>query len=242
MITLDKVHKALGGRKVLQDMDLHVKKGECFVIMGRSGMGKSVTLKHIIGVLAPDAGRVVVDGRDLAQLTKKELMELRRSMGYLFQSGALINWLTVAENVALPLRENRLCPEQEVEERVMERLRLVEMEHAAEVMPENISGGMRKRVGLARALVTDPKIVLYDEPNAGLDPVMSENINQLIVDVQEKLRVTAVVVTHRLGCAFTVGDRIGLLDKGRLIEQGSPEEIRDSENPLVRRFVQGVID
>ncbi len=242
MILLDHVYKSFGGREVLKDMCLHVAKGECFVIMGRSGIGKSVTLKHVIGVVTPDKGKVVVNGVDVPNASRKELNELRKKIGYLFQSGALINWLSVFENVALPLREHRMGKEEEIRERVMERLRLVEMEHTADVMPENLSGGMKKRVGLARALVMDPEILLYDEPNAGLDPVMSETINNLIVNVQQKLKVTSIVVTHRLGCAFTVGDRIGLLDSGRIIEEGTPDEIRNSVNPLVRRFVQGVID
>ncbi len=242
MILLDHVYKSFGGREVLKDMCLHVAKGECYVIMGRSGIGKSVTLKHVIGVVTPDKGKVIVDGVDVPNAKRKELSELRKRIGYLFQSGALINWLNVFENVALPLREHRMGTEEEIRERVMERLRLVEMEHTADVMPENLSGGMKKRVGLARALVMDPQILLYDEPNAGLDPVMSETINNLIVNVQQKLRVTSIVVTHRLGCAFTVGDRIGLLDSGRIIEEGTPDEIRNSVNPLVRRFVQGVID
>lgn len=242
MILLDHVYKSFGEREVLKDMCLHVAQGECFVIMGRSGIGKSVTLKTVIGVVRPDKGKVIVNGVDVPNATRKELSELRKQIGYLFQSGALINWLSVFENVALPLREHRMGTEEEIRERVMERLRLVEMEHTADVMPENLSGGMKKRVGLARALVMDPKILLYDEPNAGLDPVMSETINQLIVNVQQKLRVTSIVVTHRLGCAFTVGDRIGLLDSGRIIEEGTPDEIRNSVNPLVRRFVQGVID
>ncbi len=242
MILLDHVYKSFGGREVLKDMCLHVAKGECFVIMGRSGIGKSVTLKHVIGVVHPDKGKVIVDGVDVPKASRKELNQLRLRIGYLFQSGALINWLNVFENVALPLREHRIGTEEEIRERVMEKLRLVEMEHTADVMPENLSGGMKKRVGLARALVMDPQILLYDEPNAGLDPVMSETINHLIVNVQQKLRVTSIVVTHRLGCAFTVGDRIGLLDSGRIIEEGTPDEIRNSVNPLVRRFVQGVID
>ncbi|HHI68702.1 MAG TPA: ABC transporter ATP-binding protein [Planctomycetes bacterium] len=242
MILLDHVYKSFGGREVLKDMCLHVAKGECFVIMGRSGIGKSVTLKHVIGVVTPDKGKVIVDGVDVPNASRKELSELRKRIGYLFQSGALINWLNVFENVALPLREHKMGTEEEIRERVMEKLRLVEMEHTADVMPENLSGGMKKRVGLARALVMDPQILLYDEPNAGLDPVMSETINHLIVNVQQKLRVTSIVVTHRLGCAFTVGDRIGLLDSGRIIEEGTPDEIRNSVNPLVRRFVQGVID
>ncbi len=242
MILLDHVYKSFGNREILKDMCLHVAKGECFVIMGRSGIGKSVTLKHVIGVVRPDKGRVIVNGIDVPNASRKELAALRMKIGYLFQSGALINWLSVFDNVALPLREHRLIPEEEIQERVMERLRLVEMEHTVDVMPENLSGGMKKRVALARALVMDPEILLYDEPNAGLDPVMSETINNLIVNVQQKLRVTSIVVTHRLGCAFTVGDRIGLLDSGRIIEEGTPDEIRNSVNPLVRRFVQGVID
>ena len=237
LICVQDLHTRLGNRKILNGMDFSVKEGETFVIMGGSGGGKSVTLKHIIGVFKPDRGRVVVDGRSVPDLDRMQLMELRKEMGYLFQSGALINWLTVFENVALPLREHSKMPEADIRDRVLEVVSLVEMEHALDQYPDSISGGMKKRAGLARALVTKPKIVLYDEPNAGLDPVMSETINRLIVDVQKKLSVTSVVVTHRRACAFTVADRIAVIERGRIVDQGTQMEMRRSEHPLTKKFL-----
>jgi len=237
LICVQDLHTRLGNRKILNGMDFSVKEGETFVIMGGSGGGKSVTLKHIIGVFKPDRGRVVVDGRSVPDLDRMQLMELRKEMGYLFQSGALINWLTVFENVALPLREHSKMPEADIRDRVLEVVSLVEMEHALDQYPDSISGGMKKRAGLARALVTKPKIVLYDEPNAGLDPVMSETINRLIVDVQKKLGVTSVVVTHRRACAFMVADRIAVIERGRIVDQGTQMEMRRSEHPLTKKFL-----
>lgn len=237
VIKLDNVWKKLGGRQVLQGMSFEVEDGKTFVIMGGSGGGKSVTLKHIIGILRPDSGSVIVEGREVPALDKEGLMTLRRRMGYLFQSGALINWLTVFENVALPLQENTRLTEAEIREKVMHAISVVELEHAVDLLPDRISGGMKKRAALARTLVTDPHIVLYDEPNAGLDPVMSETINRLILNVQEQLNVTSVVVTHKRACALTCGDVIALIDKGRIVAQGTPAEMRGSEHPMVRKFL-----
>lgn len=240
VIKLDGVRKTFGDREVLRGMSFEVAAGETFVIMGGSGCGKSVTLKHIIGILYPDAGTVTVEGHDVPSLDKQGLMALRRRMGYLFQSGALINWLTVFENVALPLREHTKLTEPEIREKVMQAISLVELEHAIDQLPDRISGGMKKRAGLARTLVTDPNIVLYDEPNAGLDPVMSDTINRLIVSVQEKLNVTSVVVTHKRACAFTCGDVIALVDQGAVVEQGTTSAMQKSNHPLVRRFLGGL--
>ncbi|MEZ5990078.1 MAG: ATP-binding cassette domain-containing protein [Planctomycetota bacterium] len=242
MIALQDVYTRLGGRQILNGMTFRVRAGSTFVIMGGSGGGKSVTLKHIIGVIRPDSGSVLVEGRSVPHLGRDELMALRKDMGYLFQSGALINWLSVFENVALPLREHWKLSEYEVRQKVLEVLALVEMEHAKDQLPDSISGGMKKRAGLARALVTDPKIILYDEPNAGLDPVMSETINRLIVEVQDKLSVTSVVVTHRRSCAFTVGNRIAVIEKGRVVDEGSLDEMRRSEHPLTHKFLAGHVD
>ena len=240
VIVLDSVRKSFGDREVLRGMSFAVDRGETFVIMGGSGCGKSVTLKHIIGILQPDSGSVIVEGHEVPALDKHGLMALRRRMGYLFQSGALINWLTVFDNVALPLREHSHFTEAEIRERVMHAIHMVELEHAVDLLPSDISGGMKKRAGLARTLVTDPAIVLYDEPNAGLDPVMSDTINRLIVSVQEKLGVTSVVVTHKRACAFTCGDRIALVDQGAVVEQGRPDEMRRSTHPLVQSFLGGL--
>ena len=242
MIRLEGVRKSFEGKKVLDGLSLEVKPGETYVIIGPSGTGKSVTLKHIIGALRADEGRVSVNGTEVGSLDREGLRALRKSMGYLFQDGALINWLSVFDNVALPLRENTRLPEEEIRRRVLERLELVQLADAGEKMPDIISGGMRKRVGLARALVTDPTIVLYDEPTSALDPEISASINQLIRDLQERLKVTSVVVTHSINCAFTVADRIGFLDGGRILVEGSPAEIRRTKNPRLKGFLGDMFD
>jgi len=204
--------------------------------MGPSGTGKSVTLKHIIGLHRADRGRVLVDGQDVARLDAKGLTTLRRSIGYLFQEGALLAGLTVGENVALPLRELTDLPDAEIRARVRRTLALVKLEEAFDRYPGVLSGGMRKRVGLARALISSPRIVLYDEPNSGLDPRTSREVNQLILRVRDTLGVSCVVVTHHLDCALTVGDRIALLEAGKFVAQGTPPEFRDSRDPKVRSF------
>ncbi len=243
MIELEDVHKAFGDREILRGMSLRVDRGQTFVIMGRSGIGKSVTLKHVIGILQPDRGRVAVDGIEVSDIRRPgDLRDLRKRMGYLFQNGALINWLSVAENVALPLREHGGLAKSERGDRVMEVLKLVGMDHAADLNPARISGGMRLRVGLARALITEPDYVLYDEPNAGLDPIMSEQIHDLIVEVRDRLGVTGLVVTHSRACAFAVADRIGVVDNGRIIEDGTVAAMRASSTPLVQAFLNGGAD
>lgn len=236
------VWKSFGETTILAGLDLSVPKGKNFVLMGRSGIGKSVTLKHVIGILRPDRGKVTVDGESVPDLDEHGLRELRKRMGYLFQNGALINWLTVEQNVALPLREHTRMKPGEVADRVHEVLDLVGMAHAKELLPARISGGMKLRVGLARALVTEPEYVLYDEPNAGLDPIMSEQIHELIARVRDQLGVTGLIVTHSRSCAFAVADRIGVIDEGRLLEQGTIEEMQRSENPLVKSFLSGMSD
>jgi len=242
VIKLTDVYKRLGDRMVLNGMSFEVEEGKTFVIMGGSGGGKSVTLKHIIGLMKPDSGSIEVQGHEVPSLDREGLMSLRRHMGYLFQSGALINWLTVFENVALPLREHTKLTNIEIREKVMDAIRMVELEHAVDLLPGDISGGMKKRAGLARTLVNDPKIILYDEPNAGLDPVMSETVNRIIRQVQSKLGVTSIVVTHRRACAFSVGDYIALIDKGRVVAQGTPEQMQTSDHPMVRQFLGSGVD
>jgi phospholipid/cholesterol/gamma-HCH transport system ATP-binding protein len=240
VIELIDVHKELGGRAVLSGVDLSVLPGETLVIIGRSGTGKSVTLRHIMGLLSPDHGAIKVFGEDLAAVSKRRLKELRMRLGYLFQSGALINWLTVEENVALPLLEHRsrLRPE-EVRAKVFEKLRLVSMEDAAAKYPPAISGGMKKRAGLARAIVLEPEVVLYDEPTSGLDPVMAATIDELIVHTREALGVAQVVVTHDMQSAYRIADRIAMLHEGRIIAQASPEELRRHPHPVVQQFITG---
>ena len=242
MIELRDVYKSFGDRHILQGMTFTVPKGENYVIMGPSGIGKSVTLKHVIGILQPDAGQVSVGGLDVPSLTPRQLQDLRKRMGYLFQNGALLNWLTVAQNVALPLREHARMAKSEIEDRVMRVLKLVGMDHAAADLPARISGGMKLRAGLARALITEPEYVLYDEPNAGLDPIMSDQIHNLIVEVRDRLGVTGLVVTHSKACAFTVANRIGIVKTGYVLEEGTPEQMQNSADPFVREFIGGGAD
>ncbi|MBL8750533.1 MAG: ATP-binding cassette domain-containing protein [Planctomycetes bacterium] len=242
MIELRDVCKRLGERQVLDHMSFRVPKGMNFVLMGPSGCGKSVTLKHVIGILRPDSGSVQVDDQDVQSMDRAQLMALRKRMGYLFQNGALINWLTVAENVALPLREHARVSKSELQQRVHEVLGLVGMDHAATQYPPAISGGMKLRTGLARALVTNPEYVLYDEPNAGLDPIISKQIHELIVEVRDRLGVTGLIVTHSRACATQCGDRIGIIENGRLGIEGSVAEILASDNPLARSFLDGGTD
>lgn len=242
MIELRDVHKRFGERDVLAGLDLQVPEGLNYVLMGRSGTGKSVTLKHVIGLLRPDRGSVEVDGEEVTGLDARGLHQLRRRMGYLFQNGALINWLTVGQNVALPLRENLRLPEDEIDERVMEALKMVGMEEATDQLPASISGGMKLRTGLARALVGEPAYVLYDEPNAGLDPIMAGQIHRLITRVRDELGVTGLIVTHSRACAFDTGDRIGVLEEGRIVADGTIEEMRESDVEIVRSFLSGGAD
>ena len=236
VIELKGVWKRLSGWNVLADMNLSVKEGETFVIIGRSGIGKSVTLKHIVGLMRPDKGTVHVDGVSVPDLSHGELVAFRERFGYLFQSNALLSSLSVAENVALPLREHEHLPEKEIRSRVSIRLAAVELEGTEDLSISSLSGGMRKRVALARAVIRHPRIILYDEPTTGLDPVTSANINIMIRKTQEELGVTSIVVTHDMNSAYYVGDRIGLLHSGHLMQVGTPEEIRGSTDPAVKQF------
>ncbi len=238
MIQLEGVCKNLGGKQVLDGLDLSIRAGETMVIVGSSGTGKSVTLKHMVGLMYPDEGRVLVNGDDITIARGKQLARIRQRFGMLFQSGALINWMTVYENVALPLREHTDLSESEIRERVAEKLALVELEGSEKKRPSEISGGMKKRVGLTRAIVHEPDIVLYDEPTSGLDPVMSRNVDHLIVSLQEKLQVTSVVVTHDLHSAFTIADRVAMLVQGKVAEVLPPEAFAQSKHESVRAFVK----
>ncbi len=242
VIRFEGVVKRFGQRTVLDGLDLVVRRGETLVVMGPSGTGKSVMLRHAIGLLRPDEGRVEVAGNDLATIEKEELSALRRRMGYLFQEGALINWMNVGDNLALPLRENTDFPEDEIRSRVLEKLALVHLEDVWEKMPSEISGGMRKRVGLARALITDPEIVLYDEPNSGLDPEISMAINLLIRELAETLDITSIVVTHLVSCVRVVADRVTMLENGRKIVDTTPEDFLAAEHPRVKSFLGNSAD
>ncbi|MFO1011527.1 MAG: ATP-binding cassette domain-containing protein [Planctomycetota bacterium] len=231
------VHKSFGTQKVLDGLSFEVRRGRTLAIMGPSGTGKSVVLRHAIGLIHPDRGVVEVEGRDVAKLKGRELAELRRRMGYLFQEGALINWLSVGENVCLPLRENTRLSDAEIRRKAEEKLALVRVENAWDKMPSQISGGMKKRVGLARALITDPEIILYDEPNAGLDPEISASINELIRELKLKLGVTAIVVEHRVNCIKTVADEVLFLEKGRPLVQLPPKDFFASRHPRLVQFL-----
>ncbi len=237
IISMRDVVKSFGPQRVLDGLSFEVPRGKCLAIMGPSGTGKSVILRHVIGLIKADSGVVAVEGRDMAKLTRRELSELRKRMGFLFQEGALINWLSVGENVALPLRENTTLKDAEIRERVQAKLELVRIPDAWEKMPSQISGGMKKRVGLARALITDPEIVLYDEPNAGLDPEISQSINELLRELHERLRVTALLVEHRVRCIRTVADEVLFLEKGRVLLQLPPREFFTSDHPRLVQFL-----
>ncbi|MBK7643422.1 MAG: ABC transporter ATP-binding protein [Planctomycetes bacterium] len=231
------VHKSFGAQHVLRGLSFEVRRGETLAVMGPSGTGKSVVLRHVIGLMKPDAGSVEVEGHEVSRLSREALSELRQRMSFLFQEGALINWLSVGDNVALPLRENTRMPESEIRERVQQKLALVRIPDAWKKMPSEISGGMKKRVGLARALITDPEIVLYDEPTAGLDPEISHSINELIRDVQHELHVTSMVVEHRVRCIKTVADRVLFLEQGQALIDLPPREFFASDHPRLRQFL-----
>lgn len=242
MLELVNISKKLDGKDILRDVSLRVREGETLVIVGASGAGKSVTLQHIAGLMTPDDGDVRIDGVALGQARGRQLEQLRNKLGMLFQSGALINWMSVFDNVALPLIEKTDLSPEEIAETVTEKLRIVGLEDAGAKMPGEISGGMRKRAGLARAIVRNPAIVLYDEPTSGLDPVMSRTIDRLIVDLQRSLTITSVVVTHDLLSAFSVASSIAMLHEGRIAEWAPPEDFRRSRNPVVREFVEAQME
>jgi phospholipid/cholesterol/gamma-HCH transport system ATP-binding protein len=222
---------------VLRGVALDVRRGETLVLLGGSGSGKSVLLKHLNGLLRPDAGTVEVDGVEVSALAEDALVAVRRRMGMLFQQGALFDSLTVGDNVAFPLREHRVAPERELPARIAEALAMVGLEGTERLMPAELSGGMRKRAALARALVLRPTVLLYDEPTTGLDPVVAAKINHLIRDLQRRLGVTSVVVTHDLGSAFLVADRIAFLYEGRIRFAGTPDEARAASDPPLREFL-----
>jgi len=239
MIQIRGLKKRLGNRNVLDGVDLDIATGKTVVIIGRSGTGKSVLLKHIIGLMKPDAGTISVDGTQLVGLKERELNEVRIRFGLLFQGGALFDSMTVGENVAVPLREHTRMSAAEIDARVTERLEWVGLSAVEQMKPASLSGGMRKRVGLARAIAMDPAYILYDEPTTGLDPIMSDVINQLIRSMQTRMGVTGIVVTHDMNSAYHVGDILAMLNEGKVVFTGTPDEARNTSDPMVRQFIEG---
>jgi phospholipid/cholesterol/gamma-HCH transport system ATP-binding protein len=239
IIEMKNVHKTFGTRKILKGVDVVVNKGETMVILGPSGTGKSVTLKHITGLVAPDEGDCLIMGESIAFSKEKVREKLRAKMGVLFQSGALINWLSVYENVALPLREHKISKGEELHRNVMEKLQWLDLVVAKDNLPGDISGGMKKRAGIARALTTNPEILLYDEPTSGLDPVMSNVFNELILRLKKELHVTSIVVTHDMESAYMIADRITFLYEGKAIFCGTVSELKASSNTIIQQFIHG---
>lgn len=239
MIKIENLHKSFRDNKVLDGVNLEIKKGETMVIIGRSGCGKSVLLKHIIGLLRPDQGKIFIEGEDITSYTDKKLFQLRQRFGMLFQGSALFDSLTVEENVGLGLREHKLLPEDEIKEKINQKLRLVGLSGVENLRPAQLSGGMKKRVGLARAIAMDPEFVLYDEPTTGLDPIMADAINDLIIDLRNKLSITSIAVTHDIVSASKIADRIAMLYQGKIIFVGTPKETKNVDDPLVQQFITG---
>ena len=242
MIEARDLIKSFGANRILDGVSFRIEKGESVVIIGRSGGGKSVLLKHLIGLLQPDAGQVLIEGEDIVPMNERELLRVRRKFGMLFQGAALFDSMTVAENVGFAFRRERSLPEAEVRKKVAEVLEMVDLPGTEEKKPSELSGGMRKRVGLARAIIYEPEIVLYDEPTTGLDPIVADSIDHLILRVRDRLDVTTVVVTHDMRSARRVGQRILMLHDKKIYAAGTPDEIFHSEDPIVRQFIEGVSD
>jgi phospholipid/cholesterol/gamma-HCH transport system ATP-binding protein len=242
MIEVRDLKKSFGTHSILDGVSFRIEKGESVVIIGRSGGGKSVLLKLLIGLLQPDAGQVLIEGENIVPMNERELLHVRRKFGMLFQSAALFDSMTVAENVGFAFRRERSLPAEEVRRKVAEVLEMVDLPGTEDKKPSELSGGMKKRVGLARAIIYHPQIVLYDEPTTGLDPIVSDSIDQLILRVRDRLDVTTVVVTHDMRSTRRLGQRIMMLHNQRIYATGTPDEIFNSQDPVVRQFVEGVSD
>lgn len=242
MIRLVDIHKAFGQKKVLEGFTLEVNEGETMVIIGYSGTGKSVAIKHIVGLLEPDKGTVWVDGLEVPTLTRTQLYALRAKIGYVFQFAALFDSMTIGDNVAMGLRKEGTLSESEIRTRVSEALELVDLPDVEDKMPAELSGGMRKRVGIARGIARRPKYILYDEPTTGLDPVTSAVIDELMVRTRERLGVTSIVITHDMRSAYRVGSRIAMLYEGKVRQVGTVDEIQHTSDPIVRQFIEGKPD
>ena len=242
MIEVCDLKSSFGTHTVLEGLSFRIERGESVVIIGRSGGGKSVLLKHLIGLAKPDAGQVLIEGEDIVALSERQLLRVRRKFGMLFQSAALFDSLTVAENVAFAFRRDHTLPEPEIRRKVAEVLEMVDLPGTEDKKPSELSGGMRKRVGLARAIIYQPQIVLYDEPTTGLDPIVADSIDQLILRVRDRLDVTTVVVTHDMRSTRRVGQRVLMLHNRRIYAAGTPDEIFNSQDPVVHRFTEGISD
>jgi len=239
MIEIRRLFKRFGKNQVLKGVNLTIPAGETVVIIGRSGCGKSVLLKHIIGLIKPDSGQIFINGNEATSFSGEQMYTLRKKFGMLFQGAALFDSLTVDENVGLALKEHAELPAGKVKEIVEEKLKMVGLSGVGKLKPAELSGGMKKRVGLARAIAMDPEFILYDEPTTGLDPIMADAINDLIIDLKEKLRITSVAVTHDMVSAYKIADRIAMLYEGEIIFTGTPVETKNTDDPVVRQFIEG---
>lgn len=238
MIKIRNVYKSFSNKPVLRGVNLHIRKGESVVIVGKSGCGKTVLLKSIIGLITPDSGEIWIQGENIVGPSRKKLYQIRKKMGMLFQGSALFDSLTVEENVALPLREHTRLPWNVIREKVHEKLALVGLSGSEGKKPSELSGGMRKRVGLARALIMEPEILLYDEPTTGLDPVTAGMINDLIIKLNQKFSVTSVAVTHDMTSAFAIGERVAMLHEGKVVFDGTMKEFREASLPIIKEFLE----
>ncbi len=242
LIEVHDVHKSFDGNHVLRGINLTVRHGESMVVIGGSGTGKSVLIKCIIGILTPEQGKIYVAGQEIGSLKEKDLYQLRKKFGMLFQAGALFDSMKVWENVGFGLLQHTSLSEKEVRKRAIEKLNLLGLYHIEDRMPSELSGGMRKRVSLARAIAMEPEILLYDEPTTGLDPIRADAINELILEMKKKIKVTSITITHDMVSAYKIGDRIAMLYQGKIIEVGTPDEIKNSTSAIVQQFIQGKAD
>jgi phospholipid/cholesterol/gamma-HCH transport system ATP-binding protein len=233
------LHKSFGEKEVLRGVHLEVRQGESMVVIGGSGSGKTVLIKCIIGLVRPDQGEIHVNGSQITSLDEKRMNEVRKKFGMLFQAGALFDSMTVWENVGFGLRRRTPLGDQEIRRIASEKLALVGLKDVENLMPAELSGGMKKRVSLARAIATEPEILLYDEPTTGIDPILADAINHLIVQMKEKLNVTSIAITHDMKSAYRIADRIAMLYQGRIVEVGTPDQIRSSSSPIVQQFIEG---
>lgn len=240
IIEIKGISKSFNSHRVLKNLNLEVKRGSTLVVIGRSGCGKSVMLKHIVRLIQPDCGKVFVDGQDIWKINERDIFNLRKRMNMVFQGGALFDSLTVGENVGFELIEHNSISESEIFDRVEEALSLVGLSGISNLTPSELSGGMKKRVALARAICTNPEILLYDEPTTGVDPITADSINELIVSLHDKLKVTSIAVTHDMKSAYKIADRIAMLYQGQIIAEGTPSEIQNTNHPIVHQFINGL--